>query len=81
MAKPRTEGEGLAWVICACWLAWGAEEGLLVLVEVNLPVNKKYPTAKADSTNPIVINLSHLGSSISGQFYHGILNQSSLMGF
>lgn len=34
------------------------------VLEENLPVNKKYPTARAAKTSPMVINLSHLGSSM-----------------
>jgi len=49
------EGEGVTCAISTCFID---------LVDANLPVSKKYPTASADNTNPIVINLSHLGSSI-----------------
>ena len=48
---PKTEGVGLACV-------------LVKLLGDNLPLSKKYPTAIAAKTNPIVMNLSHLESSM-----------------
>lgn len=57
----KGEGEGATCAISTCLTGF---VGLVVLIDANLPVSKKYPTASADNTNPIVINLSHLGSSI-----------------
>lgn len=59
------EGEGATCAISTCLTGF---VGLVVLIDANLPVSKKYPTASADNTNPIVINLSHLGSSIWADF-------------
>lgn len=52
------------WLFCPKTEGAGEGDTFTALFEDNLPVSKKYPTAKAAKTSPIVINFSHLGSSM-----------------